>query len=241
MNSKQQLWKTESEFSEELHKKYIAATSSFLDRFGRYHKYMITVTHIQPSRHILPNDLFREMKDFYQLLQDRIFTQRHKGQIPEYFRPILLFYLDINGSKGNGSAALFELKEADGKAIRGLHAHGILLLNPDTYKQFEPELNMRFGSHTVHFQPFDEKKFSTSPGYISKMIAVAQLTDIDFCQGYLYHSKIRESITPEELENFSVTPQAANTNEVQCTHLESQPQKPSSLDAHSYFINTTNE
>ena len=241
MNSKQQLWKTESEFSEELHKEYSAATLALVERFNRYHKYMITVTHIQPGRSISPNELFVEMSDIYQLIQDNIFPQRHKGQIPEHLRPLLLFFLDINGSKGSGSTALSELKEADGKAIKDLHAHGILFLNPDTYKQFEPELNMRFGPYIIHFQPFEEQKFSTSPGYISKMIAAAKLTYIDFCQGYLYHSKIRKSITPKELGNFSVTPQAANTNEVQCIHLETQPPKPSSPDAHSCFINTTNE
>lgn len=97
---------------------------------------------------------------------------------------------------------------------------------------------MRFGPYIIHFQPFDKKKFSTSSGYISKMIAAAKLTNIDLCQGYLYHSKVRKSITPEELGNFSVTPQAANTNEVQCIHLETQPPKPSSPDARSCFINT---
>lgn len=235
MNSKQQVWEAENDFSKKLHHEYTTATSSFLDNFSQHHKYMITITHTQPSRCIRPSELLVDISDFYQSIQDIIFTQRHKGQIPERLRPALVFFLDIDGSRGNGRAAFFELEEAKNRAIRGLHAHGILLLNPDTYKQFVPELNIRCGAYIVHFQPFDAQKFSANPGYISKMIAAAKLTNIDFCQGYLYHSKTRESITPEELEEFSVTPQAANTNEIQCVHLESQPQQLVSSEAHSKF------
>lgn len=215
----------ESVFAKQLHQRYIDATSTFLDRFKKYRKYQITITHIEFNRRIRTTDFFREVSNVYRVIQDSIFTQRHKGQIPDHFRPLLLFFLDINGSKGNGSAARFELNEANGKAIANLHAHGVLLFNPDTYEKFRPNLNIRIGDYLVHCQPFDEAKFSTSQGYISKLIAGAKLDNIEASQGYLYHSKRREGVTPEELADFVVVPPAANTNSVQSTRLDVSPQK----------------
>lgn len=225
MISKKQIREAKSSFANDLHQQYIDATSTFLDRFKKYRKYQITITNTNRNQRIRPTYFFKDVSDVYREIQDRVFSKRHKGQIPEHFRPLLLFFLDLEGSKGNGRAARFELKEANGKAILNLHAHGILLLNPNTHEQFKPDLNIRIGNYFVHFQPFDEEKFSTSQGYISKMVAGAKLRHIEFCQGYLYHSKRRECITPKELEGFVVAPPAANTNSVQSTQLDVSPKK----------------
>lgn len=206
---------------------YIKATRSFLERHdnGNYHIYQITITPKDPSQKQNPKYLLEDISDFFRDIQNKIFPQRRKSSIPEHLRPILFFFLDIPGSQETGTKAYKSMVTAKNGSIENLHAHGYLLLNANTWQQFEPtgekenEKEIRLGKYNVLFQKFDKVEFENGPGYASKMIAVSKLHNEYFMDGYLYYSKNRKRTTPDELESFTVTPSAANTGTIDSIQL----------------------
>ena len=209
---------------------YTEATRNFLERHdnGNYHIYQITITPEDPSRKQNPKYLLEDISDFLRDIQNIIFPQRRKSSIPEYLRPILFFFLDMPGSQGEGTKAYKTMVTAENGSIENLHAHGYLLLNANTWRQFEPtgekenEKEIRFGKYKVLFQKFDKVEFEKGPGYASKMIAASKLQNEYFMDGYLYYSKSRKGTTLDELAKFSVTPSAANTGTIDSIQLDVQ-------------------
>lgn len=208
------------DFADKHHKDYIKATRSFLERHdnGNYHIFQITITPKNPNQKQSSDSFLRRISNIFRDIQNIIFPQKRKSSIPEHLRPILFFFLDIDGSQGKGTAAYNAMVKEEKDQIRNLHAHGYLLLNAKTWQQFEPvgekenEKEVLFGNYKVFFQKFDKGKFEQAPGYASKMIAASKLHKQHFIDGYLYYSKNRKSTTPKKLGKFTVTPPAANTN-----------------------------
>lgn len=70
---------------------------------------------------------------------------------------------------------------------------------------------MRFGYCQVRFEAFEQALIKKGIEYASKAIEPSHMINMDLSQAYLYFSKSRDVVTPEQLANFRVAPSAANT------------------------------
>lgn len=203
----------EEQFSCDLRNQYDQSMKILLDHFGHYIIYVITITNRNPSRFVSVKSLLNDISSIYDDIQRRVFaTTTNRGRIPECYRPILTFCLDVPGSKGSGYWGRQRLLDSKIGGIENLHAHGFLLLNPYTKNKFEPDENMRFENYDIHFKPLNQDQLNEGITYASKAIESSHLIEIDLSQYYLFFSKTREAVTPEELSNFDIIPSAANTN-----------------------------
>jgi hypothetical protein len=203
-------------FYKELRHQYDEATNSLLTKFANYKIYCLTITNINPERFTSINDFLDDVSNIYDQIQSHIFPKgsRHRGSNP--YRPILSFYLDIPGSKGSGYVGRQNLYRSSIGPIQNLHAHGFLLLNPDSKHRFIPKHEMRFGYCQVQFRPLDQSLIKDGIEYASKTVESSRLINIELSQAYLFFSKQRVAVTPEQLANFQIRPPAANTNIEEC-------------------------
>jgi len=201
-------------FSKELRNQYDEATNALLTKFSHYDVYAVTITNINPERFTSINDFLDDVSNIYDQIQSHIFPNgsRHRGSDP--YRPILNFYPDIPGSKGSGHVGRQNLHRSSIGPIQNLHAHGFLLLNPDSKHRFRPNTEMRFEYCQVHFTKLDQSRIKNGIEYASKTVESSRLINIELSQAYLFFSKQRDAVTPEQLANFEIRPPAANTNAI---------------------------
>jgi len=203
----------EIQFSRDLRNQYDQSIKILLDHFCHYKIYVITITNRNPTRFASVESILDDISSIYDYIQRRVFaTTTNRGRIPECYRPILPFCLDFPGSKGSGHCGRQRLLDSNYGRIENLHAHGFLLLNPDTKNKFQPDENMRFGNYDIQFKPLDLGRVDDGIKYASKTIESSHLIDIDFSQYYLYFSKRRDAVTPKQLASFRITPSTATTN-----------------------------
>jgi len=199
-------------FAEALRNQYDEATNSLLAKFSNYEIYVVTITNINPEKFTSTNDFLDDISNIYDQIQRHIFPNGSRLRASDPYRPILCFDLDLPGSKGSGYAGRQNLLQWPLGPIQNLHAHGFLLLNPDSKHQFRPETEMRFGYCQVQFKPLDQSLIKNGIEYANKAIESLRFINMDLSQAYLYFSKSRDVVTPEQLANFRITPSAANTN-----------------------------
>jgi len=138
----------------------------------------------------------------YNILVGTLSTNSNRDRFPRHLKPILLLGLDTEGSKGSGASQRNLLREAEGRPIRNLHAHGFLLLNPNTRIQPDVPTCRTFGTYEMQSQLYDEEHADRGVAYAAKSIGSSQLILIDLSQMYLFFDKTRDHVTPEEISQL---------------------------------------
>lgn len=70
---------------------------------------------------------------------------------------------------------------------------------------------MRFGYCQVRFEASEQSLIKKGIEYASKAIESSHMINMDLSLAYLYFSKSRDVVTPEQLASVRITPSAANT------------------------------
>jgi len=199
-------------YSRHLKLQYEKPISSLLKECSLYRRFFVTITPTNPNRSFTPNDFISGLSEIYDDLMGVISTSKNRDRFPSALKPILLLALDTEGSRGNGRYQKYLLSGAASGPIPNLHAHGFLLLNPDTYVQLiirQRSLFTRKSStspdYEIQYLPFDEDRSDRAVSYVTKSIETSELINIELSQMFLLHSKHRDFVTPEEITKLQAS------------------------------------